>query len=178
MVRSRNYPVELLTLAAQVVVVKDSFNRQRKRLCIDYTQTINIYTQLDAYRLPRIDDMINELSQYSVFSTFDLRSAYHQIELVSSERKHTGFEVNGKLYKFTPFGVKNGVAAFQRTISRFKEENLSNTYAYLDNVTVAGSTQLEHDRNVKAFIDAIRRRNFRLNENKTISSISDIKQMH
>ena len=62
--------------------------------------------------------------------------------------------------------MKNGVAAFQRTISQFiKEENLSNTYAYLNNVTVAGSTQLEHDRNVKAFIDAIRRRNFTLNEN-------------
>ena len=57
---------------AQVVVVKDSFNRQRKRLCIYYSQTINIYTQLDAYPLPRIDDMINK---YSVFSTFDLRSA-------------------------------------------------------------------------------------------------------
>ena len=99
---------------AQVVDVKDFFNRQRKRLCIDYSQTINIYTQLDVYPLPRIDDMINELSQYSVFSTFDLRSAYHQIELVSSERKYTGFEANGKLYEFTriSFGVKNGVAVF------------------------------------------------------------------
>ena len=72
--------------------------------------------------------------------------------------------------------MKNGVAAFQQAISQFiKEENLSNTYAYLDNVTVAGCTQLEHDRNVKAFIDAIRCQNFTLNENKTISSVSDIK---
>ena len=86
---------------AQVIVIKDSFNQQRKRLCIDYSQTINIYTQLDGYPLPRIDDMINQLSQYSVFSNFDLRSAYNRIELVSSERKYTGFEANGKLYEFT-----------------------------------------------------------------------------
>ena len=122
--------------------------------------------------------MINELSQYSVFLTFDLLSACQQIELVSTERKYIVFEANGKLYEFTriPFGVKNGVAAFQQTISQFiKEKNLSNTYAYLDNVTVAGSTQLEHDCNVKTFIDAIRRQNFTLNENKTISSVSDIK---
>ena len=71
--------------------------------------------------------------------------------------------------------MRNGVATFQRTISQFIKENLSNTYAYLDNVTVAGSTQLEHDRNVKAFIDAICCQNFTLNENKTISSVSDIK---
>ena len=67
----------------QVVVVLGSFNQQQKRLCIDYSQIINVYTQLDAYPLPRIYDTINELSQYSVFLTFELRSAYHQIELVS-----------------------------------------------------------------------------------------------
>ena len=72
--------------------------------------------------------------------------------------------------------MKNRVAAFQRTIFQFiKEENLSNTYAYLDNVTVAGSNQLGHDHNVKTFIDAIFLRNFTLNENKAISSVSDIK---
>ena len=74
------------------------------------------------------------------------------------------------------FGVKNGVAALQQSISELiKKENLSNTYAYLDNVTVAGSTQLEHDSNVKAFFDAIHPQNFTLNKNKTISSVSDIK---
>ena len=162
----------------QVVVVKGSFNRQQKRLCINYSQTVNIYTQPDAYPHLQNDDMINELSQYSVFSTFDLRSAYYQIELFLSERKYTGFEANAKSYEFTriPLGVKNGVAAFQRSISQFiKEEKLSNTYAYLNNVTVTGSTQLEHDYNLRAFIDAIRRQNFKLNKNKTFSSVSDIK---
>jgi len=61
---------------AQVLIVKDEANRHKKRLCIDYSQTINIYTELDAYPLPRIDNMINELSKYRVYSTFDLRSAY------------------------------------------------------------------------------------------------------
>jgi len=115
---------------AQVLIVKNEANRRKNRLCIDYSQTINIYTELDAYPLPRIDDMINEL-KYRVFSTFDLRSAYHQIKLVESECKYTGFEANGKLYEFTriPFGVKNGVAAFQRIMSQFVEqENLRDTF--------------------------------------------------
>ena len=83
-------------------------------MCVDYSQTINIYTELNAYPLPRIDDMVNELAQHNIFSTFDLRSAYHQIKIIDSEQKFTAFEANDKLYEFTriPFGVKNGVAAF------------------------------------------------------------------
>ena len=101
-------------------------------MCVDYSQTINIYTELDTCPLPRIDDMINNLSKYSVFSTFDLRSAYHQAELVPSERKFTAFEANGNLFEFTriPFGVKNGVAVFQRKITKFtSEEKLKDTVA-------------------------------------------------
>ena len=46
---------------------------KKKRLCIDYSQTINQYTEVDAYPLPRIDDMITNLAKYRVFSDFDLR---------------------------------------------------------------------------------------------------------
>ena len=162
---------------AQVVVVKNDSNCHRKRLCIDYSQTNNLFTELDAYSLPRIDDMINKLANYNYFSTFDLRSAYHQIMLLKSERKYTAFEANGKLYEFTriPFGVKNGVAAFQRIMGQFvSDENLKDVFVYLDNVTIADRDQTEHDRNVKAFSDAIHRRKFTLNDSKTVTSLKNI----
>ena len=38
---------------AQVVVAKDPLNRHKKRLCIDYSQTIHQYTDLDTYLLTR-----------------------------------------------------------------------------------------------------------------------------
>ena len=85
--------------------------------------------------------MINKLSQYSVFSTFELHNTYHQIELLKAERKYTAFEANGNLYEFTriPFGVKNGVAVFQSQIAKvINEENLKDTFAYLHYVTKAG----------------------------------------
>ena len=52
--------------------------------------------------------MIDELSKYRVFSTFDLSSGYYQLKIAESDYKNTGFEVNDKLYEFTriPFGVK------------------------------------------------------------------------
>ena len=85
---------------AQVVVVKDENDIHRKRLCVDYSQTVNIYTELDAFPLPRIDENVNNLSQYCYFSTFDLKSAYHQISIPEYDRKYTAFEANGKLWQF------------------------------------------------------------------------------
>jgi len=38
-------------------------------MVIDYSRTINRFTQLDAYPLPRIDEIVNELAQYRVFTT-------------------------------------------------------------------------------------------------------------
>jgi len=45
--------------------------------------------------------MINELSKYRVFSTFDLSSGYYQLKIAESDYKNTAFEANGKLYEFT-----------------------------------------------------------------------------
>lgn len=117
---------------AQIVIAKDELNRHKKRLCIDYSQTINQYTELDAYPLPRIDEMVNKLSSFKVLSTFDLKSAYHQIPISENDKKYTAFEANGRLYHFCriPFGVTNGVSAFQRTIDKVVEEdNLQSTFS-------------------------------------------------
>ena len=70
---------------AQVLVVTTPEGKQR--LCIDYSQTINLFTELDAYPIPRIDDMVNNLAQYNLYTTFDLKSAYHQIPICESDKK-------------------------------------------------------------------------------------------
>lgn len=45
---------------AQVVVTKD--DNHKKRLASDYSQTINRLTQLDAFPLPRISDLVNDIA--------------------------------------------------------------------------------------------------------------------
>lgn len=44
--------------------------------------------------MPKIDEMINSLAKYAVFSTFDLKSAYHHVPLKMLDRKYTAFEAN------------------------------------------------------------------------------------
>ena len=62
---------------AQVLVARN--DRHKPRVVIDYSQTINRFTQLDAYPLPRIEDQVAELSKWKFFSTLELKSAYHQV---------------------------------------------------------------------------------------------------
>ena len=157
---------------AQIVMVKGE--HQKKRMCIDYSQTINLFTELDAYPLPPIEDMVNELSQYRVFSTYDLNSAYHQIPLKELERKYTAFEGLGSLYEFCvlPFGVPNGVPCFQQTMDNIvKEEVLLVTFPYMDNVIIAGVDQEDHDKSDIPFRNMIKRQNITFNESKFITSV-------
>ena len=121
--------------------------------------------------------MINKLAQYKYFSTFDLKSAYHQVSINPAERKYTGFEANGQLYRFCriPFGVTNGVAVFQRQMDKLiTEEKLSDTFPYLDDITIAGRTQTEHDQNVRAFLEFVKSRHLTLNNSKSVVSSSTI----
>ena len=126
---------------------------------INYSQTINQYTEFDAYPLLRIDKMVNDLTIYNVFSTFDLKSVYHQIPVKESDRKYNNaFEDNGGLYQFCKinFWITNGVAVFQRAMNKLvKKENLQGIFPYLDNITTAGYTQEELDQNVQQFLEVV-----------------------
>ena len=109
-----------------------------------------------------MDDLVQQVSQYSLYSTFDLKSAYHQIPIKEEEKKFTAFEASGNLYQFTriPFGVTNGVACFQRVIDGIiNKENLKATTAYVDNVTVCGHQDSDHDSNVENFLAAAKKYN-------------------
>jgi hypothetical protein len=46
------------------------------RLCIDFRK-LNKVTVKNAYPLPRIDDLFDQLKDVKIFSKIDLRSGYH-----------------------------------------------------------------------------------------------------
>ena len=49
-----------------------------------------------------------------------------------------------------PYGVTNGVAAFQKTIDGIIEkENIPATFPYVDNVTVCGNSEADHNLNLQ-----------------------------
>ncbi|KAG7176832.1 pol Retrovirus-related Pol polyprotein from transposon-like 17 [Homarus americanus] len=63
------------------------------------------------------------------------------------------------------------MACFQRTIDEFIRRNdLLGSFAYIDNITIAGSSQQEHDENLSRFLEAAKSK-FTFNEDKFVFSI-------
>ena len=161
---------------AQPFVTKEEGTHKR-RMVVDYSDTINRFTELDAYPMPNVLEMVEKIAQYRYYATFDLKSAYHQIPIKEEDIKYTAFEADGQLWEFTriPFGVTNGVSAFQRTIDKVIEvEKLQDTFAFVDNVTVCGRTKEELNANVTAFHKVRDKYNLTLNDDKTVLSTTSI----
>lgn len=136
---------------AQVLVTGLDKPNSRPLMVVDYSRTVNKFTLLDAYPLPSIETVVNKVAKFRYFSTFD-KSAYYQVPIRESEKPFTAFEAPGKFLEFNviPFGIKNGLAAFQRVVDQIVDkEGLEGTFAsYLDNITVGGDSKEEHDQNV------------------------------
>ena len=81
---------------AQVLVASRS--NGKRRLVVDFSRTINRFTLLDAYPLPRIDDLVNEIAKYRYLSVIDMSQAYYQIPIIPSERPYTAFQAGNKLF--------------------------------------------------------------------------------
>ena len=60
------------------------------RFCVDYRK-VNSITKKDVYPLPRIDDILDTLSEARYFSTLDLASGFWQIEMDPATREKTAF---------------------------------------------------------------------------------------
>ena len=151
---------------AQVVVVK---HNGKMRLCIDYSETVNKYTVPDAYPIPVIEELVNEMAQYKYFSSLDLASAYHQVALDPKDRPLTAFEANSRLFQFTclSFGLTNGATCFQRVIDELVDRyKLRATFPYLDDITVCGMTEKEHDDNVTRMLEIAKMHGITLNSEK------------
>ena len=77
-------------------------------MVIDYRK-INEDTDQDAYPLPVIDDILDQLGKAKFFSAFDLSAGFHQIPMKESDKKYTAFSTSQGHFEYNrmPFGLKN-----------------------------------------------------------------------
>ena len=138
------------------------------RFCVDYRK-LNDVTRKDAYPLPRIETCLDALGGARYFSTFDLRSGYHQVKMDEADADKTSFVTRRGTFKFNvlPFGLTNAGATFQRVMDvAMSGLNLSICLIYLDDIILFSSTVTQHLERLRCLFTALRRANLKLKPSK------------
>jgi len=88
----------------------------KRKVCV-YALT-NQQIQPESYPLPLTDEIVSEQARCKIFSTVDLRDAFHQVPLNPASLPVTNIQLPGGLYQWevVPQCIKNGPALLQRDI--------------------------------------------------------------
>lgn len=123
----------------------DATGEQKFRMVIDYRK-LNEKTINDKYPIPNITDLFDKLGKSKYFTTLDLASGYHQIEIAEEDRPKTAFTTQNGHYEFLrmPFGLKTAPATFQRTMDNVLRHLQGQCLTYLDDIIVYSETLEEH----------------------------------
>ena len=110
-------PVTHADWAAPIVPV---LKRDKKtvRICGDFSVTINSATKLDAYPIPRIEDLFTKLTGGKSFTKLDLSQAYLQIEIEEDSKDLLTINTHRGLFRYNllPIGVSSAPGIFQRAM--------------------------------------------------------------
>lgn len=136
------------------------------RMCIDY-RALNKVTKKDAYPIPNISEMFDNLSGATIFTKLDAESGYHQIDMDERSIEKTAFTTKEGIFEFTkmPFGLVNGPATFQRAMDELLSEFIGKfVVVYLDDIIIFRKSLAEHDSHLKKVADKLKSRGVKLNE--------------
>ncbi|SAL96225.1 hypothetical protein, partial, partial [Absidia glauca] len=152
-----------LTLAPK----KDADGKKsKKRPCLD-PRHLNLLLPDDKYPLPLIRDIFEKLRGATIFTTLDLKNAFHRFQIAPKDRHKTTFTHRNTQYMFQgcPFGLKPLSSKFQRVTSSLLNE-MDFATSFIDDIVVYSKTIDEHARHVKVVIEKLTSVNLILNPNK------------
>ncbi|GJJ73976.1 hypothetical protein EMPS_06334 [Entomortierella parvispora] len=152
-----------LTLAAK----KDlEGNKTLYRVCLD-PRPLNAYLPDDNFPVPLISDIMNFAGGNEVFTTIDLRQAYHRLPIHAADRNLTAFMHGGVQYMFkkAPFGLKPLSSLFQRGMSRILGD-LKFVRNFIDDILIASKNKAEHAEHVRIVIERLTEANLIINGDK------------
>lgn len=129
----------------------DASGVKKFRLVIDYRK-LNEKTISDKYPIPEITEILDKLGRATYFSTIDLVSGFHQIQLDENDIEKTAFSVSSGKYEFTrmPFGLKNAPATFQRVMDAVLRDLVGVCcLVYMDDIIIFSSSFEEHVKDIR-----------------------------
>ncbi|KAL4084016.1 hypothetical protein QTP88_029332 [Uroleucon formosanum] len=123
------------------------------RVCVDFRR-LNQVTVGDAFPLPNITDILDQLGKSKYYNTLDLAQGYHQVPMNPADREKTAFSTDKGHFEFLrmPFGLKGAPGTFQRMMNKVLSGlNGLKSFVYLEDIIIyAKDLQIIH-KNLQKF---------------------------
>ena len=128
------------------------------------------------YPIPRIDECLDSMIGSRVFTKMDLRSGFHQIQVVPEHRERTAFQTRYGSFQFRvmPFGLCNAPATFQRTMNLLLQEFAFFCTIYIDDIVVHSATEADHERHLALVLNKLRAEKFFAKRSKCLFAMPRI----
>ena len=128
-------------------------------MCVDYRQ-LNNRRKKDAYALPIVEEILENLSGNSYFTVLDAKSGYHQVNIKEEHKERTAFTVGPMgFYEYNrmPFGLSNSPATYQRLMEEcLGDLHLNICFIFLDDLIIFSRTYEEHMERLQLVFDRLR----------------------
>ena len=147
-----------------------------QRLCIDF-RPLNAITIDDKMPLPRIDEVIDRLSNARYFTTLDVAWGYWHVAMDPASVAKTAFITHEGHYEwlFMPFGLKNAPATFQKAIQAILGSILyKGAINYLDDIIIYTETLEQHADLLNDVLNRLKEHGVRLKESKCSFAQSEV----